>query len=184
LLADVDKGCSRVSSSGMTEPRLNEALRRLRDRAAAAALTEDVKSANSEDLRAYVRQAIADEIRQSSLESTHDVRLRLSELERKVDELLQIIATLDSEPPLGLSAVENESLPSFEGGRIHKEPVRLHDTQRRPRPRGRTGRIVALLIIAVALATASLVLVVTGHVPFAVAALLDGVAQRFGGLTE
>lgn len=158
----------------MSEPRLNEALRRLRDRAAAAALTDEVRSLGSENFRAHVRQTIAEEIRGSGLETSDNVRSRLSELEQKVDELIQIIGTLDSEPPPPARP------PGPEAASPYGEPIQSYPGPRLGANRRRRAGIIAVFIIAVILGALGLILAVGDRIPLAVTAVFDEVAYRFG----
>jgi hypothetical protein len=158
----------------MSEPRLNEALRRLRDRAAAAALTDDARGVGSGNFRAHVRQTIVEEIRGSGLETQESVRLRLSDLEQKVDELMQIIGTLDSEPPPSSSPEPPET--------AHRHAVAGSFYQDDHRPRGRWKRagIIAVFIVAVILGALGLMFAMGDRIPFTVTSALDGLPHRLG----
>jgi hypothetical protein len=156
----------------MSEPRLNEALRRLRDRAAAAALTDDARGVGSGNFRAHVRQTIVEEIRGSGLETQESVRLRLSDLEQKVDELMQIIGTLDSEPPPSRSPEP----PGAETARPHNTPAPFYQDDDRPRSRWKRAGIITVFIVAVILGALGLMIAMGDHIPFAVTSISGDLA--------
>jgi hypothetical protein len=160
----------------MSEPRLNEALRRLRDRAAAAALTDDARSIGSGNFRAHVRQTIVEEIRGSGFETPENMRLRLSDLEQKVDELIQIIGTLDSEPP----PTRPPEPPGPEAIRSYAAPSSSYLEEHRPRSRWKRTGIIAVFIVAVILGALGLILAVGDHLPLTVTSAFNEFAYRFG----
>jgi hypothetical protein len=152
----------------MSERPLTEALRRLHDRAAAAALAEEPKSIGHENFRASVRRLVAEEIRGSSTEPIDDLRLRVAEVERKLDEFMQILGSFENEAPPPTSVAE----PAY------REPVAVEQYSSRRRQSLGLPLMIAL-IVAVAIAALVLVLAITDLLPASLTTFFDKLAAGF-----
>jgi hypothetical protein len=149
----------------MSERRLTEALRRLHDRAAAAALAEEPKSIGHENFRASVRRIVAEEIQGSSTESIDDLRLRVADVERKLDEFMQILGSFEEAPtPVAEPA--------------YREPAAVEQySSRRKQSLGLP--LMIALIVAVAIAALVLVLAITDLLPASLTTFFDKLAAGF-----
>jgi hypothetical protein len=151
----------------MSERRLTEALRRLHDRAAAAALAEEPKSIGHENFRASVRRIVAEEIQGSSTESIDDLRLRVADVERKLDEFMQILGSFEEAPP-----------PAPVAEPAYREPVAVEQySSRRKQSLGLP--LMIALIVAVTIAALVLVLAITDLLPASLTTFFDKLAAGF-----
>jgi hypothetical protein len=160
----------------MSERRLTEALRRLHDRAAAAALAEEPRSIGHENFRAFARRVIAEEIRNSGAAPDDDLRIRLAEVERKLDEFMQIIGSFDNDPPPPPPVASAEPFyqpsPATSYADSYAAPNRYPGRRRRP-------RLPVLIVVgaAVLLAALGLMLAVAGLLPASVTTFFDSMVR-------
>jgi hypothetical protein len=148
----------------MSERRLTEALRRLHDRAAAAALAEEPKSIGHENFRASLRRIVAEEIQGSSAEAIDDLRLRVADVERKLDEFMQVLGSFEEAPP-----------PASVAEPAYREPVAVERySSRRKQSLGLP--LMIALIVAVVIAALVLVLAVADLLPVSLTTFFDKLA--------